>query len=37
MKHIAGALLVGMGLVGLYFSVGYSGWVVFVGLLVVVS
>lgn len=41
MKMIAQAILavglVGFGLTGLFFNVEYSGWVLFVGLLVAVS
>lgn len=32
---ISGVALVAIGVIGLYFKVDYSGWVVFVGCLVV--
>jgi hypothetical protein len=37
MKYIAGAVVMGMGLVGIHFQVEYSGWVIFVGAIVMVS
>lgn len=33
MTLFAGVLMVAIGMVGLYFKVEYSGWVVFVGCL----
>jgi len=37
MKDGVGVALVALGMVGLYCGIEYSGWVLFVGLLVVLS
>ncbi len=34
-KKTCGVIAIGMGLIGLYFGVEYSGWVLFVGLIVI--
>jgi len=36
MKHLAMVLLVGMGMVGVHFGVNYAGWVIAIGLIVIV-
>jgi hypothetical protein len=36
-KPIAAVLIIAMGMVGLYFKVEYSGWVLTAGLLVLIN
>lgn len=33
-RSITSVVFVGMGLLGLYFKVDYSGWIVFIGVLI---
>jgi hypothetical protein len=37
MRHIPGVACIAVGMLGLYFNVEYSGWVVFVGCVTVAS